>query len=172
MLPHLEAFLKSDQAQAFEGNGFVTIDELLKRIESMRRHERLDAEAYHAGIQKGLADIESTDEFPHDAVAKTDWDWLNETSADALVKMPPHEPTTRLRARWWSLPEHGRLFFSNVFASSHLPEHRDPVGIDNPFYALDLRQPSLIQNPLAGCLASTSTKNKNCTCGSFGYYKR
>jgi len=202
MLPDLEDFLKSDQAQAFEGNGFVTIGELLKRIESMRRHERLDAEACHAGIQKGLADIESADKFPHDAVAqikslldhlikvetpermaefarswlalnptidqeaeeaeesedadwtddfkfgfgvylagelgltwsvdriidgvaKTDWDWLNETSVEALVKIPPHEPTTRLRARWWSLPEHGRLFFSDVFAISHLPEHRD-----------------------------------------------
>jgi len=31
----------------------------------------------------------------------------------------------------------------------------EPVGIDNPFNALDFRQPSLIQNPQAGCLAST-----------------
>ena len=30
-----------------------------------------------------------------------------------------------------------------------------PVGIDNPFNALDFREPSLIQNPQAGCLAST-----------------
>ena len=30
-----------------------------------------------------------------------------------------------------------------------------PVGVDNPFYALDFRQSSLIQNPQAGCLAST-----------------
>ena len=31
----------------------------------------------------------------------------------------------------------------------------EPVGIDNPFNALDFRQPSLIQIPQAGCLAST-----------------
>ena len=35
-----------------------------------------------------------------------------------------------------------------------------PVGIDNPFIALDFRQPSLIQNPLAGCLASTLENEK------------
>ena len=33
-----------------------------------------------------------------------------------------------------------------------------PVGIDNPFNAFDFRQPSLIQNPQAGCLASTFDK--------------
>jgi len=33
-----------------------------------------------------------------------------------------------------------------------------PVGVDNPFYALDFRQSSLIQNPQAGCLASTFDK--------------
>jgi len=199
LLPDLEAFLKSDQALAFEGNGYVTIGELLEHIESMRRHERLDAEACHAEIQKAFASIESADGFPHEAVAQiesllnqllkvetpertaeftrswlalnpsidqeaeaaddadwlqdfkfgfgvylagelgltssvdriidgviqTDWDWLNETSVEALVKMPPHEATARLRARWWSLPEHGRLYFSDVFAVAHLPEHRD-----------------------------------------------
>jgi len=34
----------------------------------------------------------------------------------------------------------------------------EPVSIDNPFNALDFRQPSLIQNSLAGCLASTIYK--------------
>ena len=31
----------------------------------------------------------------------------------------------------------------------------DPVGIDNPFKALDFRKSSLILNPQTGCLAST-----------------
>lgn len=199
LLPDLEAFLKSDQAQAFEGNGFVTTSELLESVKSMRKHEGLDAEACYAGIEKELADIESADEFPHetvaqiislldhlikvetpermakfarswlaltptidleaeasdnadwtddfrfgfgvylagelrltssvdriiDGVAKTDWDWLNETSVEALVKMPPREATARLRARWWSLPEYGRLYFSAIFENTHLREHRD-----------------------------------------------
>jgi len=43
----------------------------------------------------------------------------------ALEKLPPAEPTARLRDRWWQLPEYGRLFFSDVFMVAHLPEHRD-----------------------------------------------
>ena len=199
ILPELEAFLQSEQALVFEGNGFVGTRELLERIESMRRHESLDGAACRSGIDQALASIESADEFPHEAVAEvksllhqlvrfeapeslaefatswlaldptidqdavepddndwlddfrfgfgvylageigltsaidrildgvsqTDWDWLNETSAAALLKMPPAEPTARLRERWWQLPEHGRLFFSDAFVIAHLPEHRD-----------------------------------------------
>ena len=60
-----------------------------------------------------------------DGIIQTDWDWLNESSEEALIQMPPVETTARLRARWWELPEHGRLYFSDVFVHAHLPEHRD-----------------------------------------------
>ena len=42
-----------------------------------------------------------------------------------------------------------------------------PVRIDNPFNALDFRQPSLILNPQAGCLASTMGNKKNLTYASY-----
>lgn len=199
LLPELEAFLKSERALAFEGNGFVTIRELLEKIESRRCHESLDAAACHAGIAQALDNIGSADGFPHDTVgeiellldqlirieapealvefatswlalnpipnsevehaddseqrdeyrfglgvylagelglvsgidriidgiSRADWDWLNESSLEALSKMPPAEATARLRARWWQLPEYGRLFFSDVFEIAHQPEHRD-----------------------------------------------
>jgi hypothetical protein len=43
-----------------------------------------------------------------------------------------------------------------------------PVGIDNPFNALDFRQFSLILNPQAGCLASTIYRKMNRIFGVIG----
>lgn len=60
-----------------------------------------------------------------DGISQADWDWLNELSDRAMRKMHPSEATARLRARWWNLPEYGRLFLSNTFTVAHLPEHRD-----------------------------------------------
>lgn len=60
-----------------------------------------------------------------DGVAQIDWDWLSEASQAALLKMPPSEPTARVRDRWWQLPGYGRHYFVEVFPVAHLPEHRD-----------------------------------------------
>lgn len=199
VLPELEAFLKSERALAFEGNGFVHVSELLDSVKWRRQYKSLDAAACHAGIEKVLTSIEAADGFPHDAVAdvlslldqlvrteahghlaelattwltldprsdqeveasdchnwiddykfgfgvylagriklisgvdriidgisQVDWDWLNETSQQALCEMTTPETIARLRQRWWDLPESGRLYLSDVFLVAHLPEHRD-----------------------------------------------
>ena len=44
---------------------------------------------------------------------------------------------------------------SRPFGSLRPDSKLYPVGVDNPFNALDFRQPSIILNPQAGCLAST-----------------